>query len=190
MRILLSVGLFFAIALLAGCASLSKAQCETGDWVQVGFMDGALGQTSSQFAEHQKACSEHGISVDRAQYMQGYQQGLQRYCTPSKAAEVGVAGRTYRNVCQGEKGVSFLRVYVAAKDVYAADTEIKRIQQEIEQITKQIADSATPQPERDQLARRLTWLNSDLNDAFKIRSREERELRDIQAQEEARLARL
>ncbi len=190
MRLLLSIGLFVGLAFLAGCATLSKSQCQTGDWQQIGFNDGALGQTSSLFADHQKACSEHGISIDRAQYMQGYNRGLQQYCTPSKAAEVGIAGRTYRNVCQGARGDSFLRVYNAAKDVYDVDQEIERLQEQIEQITKKIADPATTQEERDRLARDLNWLNRDLNREYRTRSQEERELRNIQAQEEARLARL
>ncbi len=151
---------------------------------------GALGQSSSQFAEHQEACSEHGIPVDRAQYMQGYNRGLQQYCTPSSAAEIGLSGRTYRNVCQGEEGISFQRVYTAAKDVYVVDQEIKRLQDEIEKTTQKLANPATPQTERDKLARDLNWLNLDLNREYRARSQEERELRNIQAQEEARLARL
>ncbi len=43
MRLLLSIGLFVSIAFLAGCATLSKSQCETGDWQQIGFMDGGVG---------------------------------------------------------------------------------------------------------------------------------------------------
>lgn len=190
MRLLLSISLFVGLAFLAGCATLSKSQCQTGDWQQIGFGDGASGAASSRFADHQEACSEHGITVDRAQYMQGYNRGLQQYCTPSKAAEVGLAGRSYQNVCQGEEGIAFQRVYIAAKEVYEVDREIKSIQNEIEQITQKLADPATPQTERDKLARDLNWLNLDLNREYRARRQEERELRNIQAQEEARLARL
>ncbi|AVX05814.1 hypothetical protein MXMO3_03309 [Maritalea myrionectae] len=190
MRLLLSIGLFVSLAFLAGCATLSKSQCQTGDWQQIGFGDGASGATSSRFADHQEACSDHGITVDRAQYMQGYNRGLQQYCTPSKAADVGLAGRTYKNVCQGEEGVSFLRVYAAAKEVYEVDQEIEGIQDKIDKATKKLANPATPQAERDQLARDLNWLNIELNSAYRVRSREESELRNIQAREEARLARL
>lgn len=190
MRLLLSIGLFVGLAFLAGCATLSKSQCQTGDWQQIGFGDGASGATSSRFADHQEACSEHGITVDRAQYMQGYNRGLQQYCTPAKAAEVGIAGRSYKNVCQGQEGISFQRVYAAAQDVYEVDQEIESIQNEIEQITQKLANASTTQTERDKLARDLNWLNLDLNRAYRTRSREERELRNLQAQEEARLARL
>lgn len=186
MRLFLSIGLFVGLTFLAGCATLSKSQCQTGDWQQIGFNDGARGQTSSLFADHQKACSGHGISINRTQYMQGYNRGLQQYCTPAKAAEVGVAGHTYRNVCQGAQGDSFLRVYNAAKDVYAADQEIKRLQGKIKQMTQKIADPTTAQEERDRLASDLNWLNKDLDRAFRTRSQEERELRNVQAQEEAR----
>merc|ERR1711916_171837 len=68
------------IALLQGCASLSKEECLVADWQQIGFEDGSRGRDLLTLARHRKACAKAGITPDRAAYERGHRQGLLRYC--------------------------------------------------------------------------------------------------------------
>ncbi|GLQ17299.1 DUF2799 domain-containing protein [Maritalea porphyrae] len=190
MRVLILFVSVLLLGLLAGCATLSKAQCQTGDWQSVGELDGRAGYPSTRIAEHNEACSKHGVTVDRALYNKGYQAGLKAYCTPNNAAKIGLAGRAYNNVCTGENGISFLRIYREANDVYTIDREIVAIQDEVVALTEKLADPNTTQAERDQIARQIRSLNSQLSLKFSTRAREDAELRQVLLEEQKRLSSL
>ena len=67
---------------LAGCASLSKSECEVGDWYSLGKSDGYKGVSPfSKIASYNEACNEHGVYVDQDRYNQGHAEGLVNYCT-------------------------------------------------------------------------------------------------------------
>ena len=44
-------------AALAGCATLSETECRTGDWGQIGYNDGSVGNKRDIIGEHDKACA-------------------------------------------------------------------------------------------------------------------------------------
>lgn len=87
------------LALLAACASLSEDQCRAGDWRGIGFADGAQGRSPDHIARHQKACAKVGVTPDLQAWLAGRQDGLDRYCTPAKAYEVGRSGRSLAPYC-------------------------------------------------------------------------------------------
>lgn len=190
MRFLVLAFSFFLLATLAGCATLSKSQCQTGDWRSVGEADGRAGYSSSRIGEHNEACVKHGISVDRALYDKGYATGLKQYCTPNNAARVGLAGRTYRNVCTGEIGISFLRIYREANDVSSIDSDIASLQSQIDSLTERMAKPETTQDERDDIVYDIRSLNNDISRKLRDRAREDAELRQVMLEEQNRLARL
>lgn len=190
MRAIFLIVSIICLGVLAGCATLSKAQCQTGDWQSVGELDGRAGHPSTRIAEHNEACSKHSVTVDRSLYNKGYQAGLKHYCTPSNAAKIGLAGRTYNNVCTGENGISFLRIYREANDVYSIDREITALQDEIVVLTEKLADPNTTQAERDAIARDIRALNSQLSIKFSTRAREDAELRQVLLEEQKRLSSL
>ncbi|MGJ8528478.1 DUF2799 domain-containing protein [Maritalea sp.] len=181
-------GLFFLLV-LSGCATLSKSQCQTGDWRSIGENDGRSGYSSARFTEHSEACTKHGIAADRGLYEQGRKIGLRSYCTPANAAKVGLAGRSYRNVCEGDIGLSFARIHRQANDVYSIDQDIEGINSEISTLTKKLADPATLQTERDSIASDIRFLGYDLSNKQRDRSREDAELRQVLLEEQARLSR-
>ena len=81
-----------AIALLAGCATLSESQCAANDWQTVGYSDGVSGQDSSRLLKHQNACMKHGVTPDRMAYLVGWEEGVVRYCTPDNGFQQGQRG--------------------------------------------------------------------------------------------------
>lgn len=187
MRVLVGFTLFLMLCLLAGCATLSKAQCQTGDWRAIGQADGAAGLPLTRLAEHSEACTKHGFRVDEGLYKAGRDLGLRAYCTTDNAAQVGLAGKTYHNVCQGEMGVSFARIHREANDVYSVDQDISRIQAEIATKTEQLVDPKLTQEQRAKLSANIKELNWDLSRLFERRAREEAELRQVMLEEQRRL---
>ena len=190
MRLLVLAFSLILLATLAGCATLSKSQCQTGDWRSVGEADGRAGYSSVRFSEHNEACVKHGIRIDRPLYDKGYAAGLKQYCTPNNAAKVGLAGRTYNNVCTGEMGISFVRIYREANDVYSVDNDIASLQSQIDELTEKMAKPETTQDERDDIVYDIRSLNNDISRKLRDRAREDAELRQVMLEEQNRLARL
>lgn len=188
MRFILIVISFLAIATLAGCATLSQAQCKTGDWQSIGEFDGRSGHPIERFSEHIEACGSHGIVPDREAYNNGRAVGLQSYCTLQNAVKIGMAGRRYYNVCEGEIGISFVRVYREANDVGTLQSEISSILGNIESLSEKLAEPTLTQPERDQIVWEIKSLNRTIAIQQESLLREDAELRQVLLEEQKRLA--
>lgn len=63
-----------ALALLAGCASMSDTECRSANWYDVGYRDGRL-KLQSQAAVYAQQCERHGVKVDAARYEEGLRHG-------------------------------------------------------------------------------------------------------------------
>jgi len=123
-----------AALLLTGCATLSREQCQRGDWFGLGITDGQNGQPASRLDQHARACSEHGIHVDNQQSLNGRAQGLQDYCQIENAFDSGLEGRRYQQVCPPSIDAAFERYNRAAYEVY-------QIRKELEQVDDRIRDN-------------------------------------------------
>ena len=61
--------IFITLSLLTfSCATMSKEQCTLGDWKGTGLTDGENGYPRTRLADHQKACSEHGVKINKNEY--------------------------------------------------------------------------------------------------------------------------
>jgi hypothetical protein len=87
------------LCLLSGCASLSKDECLYADWQIIGYEDGAAGRSASRIGEHRKACADHAVVPDKAAYDDGYDEGLQTFCTYDRGLSQGRAGQAANAVC-------------------------------------------------------------------------------------------
>ncbi|MFT6656998.1 DUF2799 domain-containing protein [Maritalea sp.] len=188
MRIIVLAFSVILLSVLAACATLSKAQCQAGDWQNVGEFDGRMGYSFARFSEHSEACNKHGIAVDRDLYDKGYSKGLKLYCTPENAAKVGLAGKSYYNVCTGEMGKSFLRIHRQANNIYSIDNDIGSLQAQIEALTENLADPATSQTDRERIVDDIRSLNDDISRKLRDRAREDAELRQVMLEEQTRLS--
>jgi len=111
------IAVFPAMLILASCASLSKSECQSGEWQATGYEDGSHGLTSSRFNAHVKACAKHGIAADNALYTAGYQDGLEVYCQPEVGIELGLSTKHYRGVCPANLETGFLFAYLEGLDI-------------------------------------------------------------------------
>ncbi len=94
--------LLLAAVLLGGCSTLSKDQCLTGDWYDLGYQEGLTGRHYNKLSRHQKSCSKHGVQIDSGQYRTGYERGLEAFCDTFDHYQSGREGNPYKSQCRYE----------------------------------------------------------------------------------------
>jgi len=129
---------FIWILIMSGCATLSENECVTADWYEIGYSDGVKGQPDSYMEKHRKACAKHGIRANLDDWLAGREAGLQRYCTPQKGYEEGLANRQYHGVCEGRAANQFLRAYEQGQQLYQQRSLVSDLQRDIEQTSGDI----------------------------------------------------
>lgn len=187
LRFALVATAFCAAAILASCATLTKAECTAGDWRSIGIGDGANGYPASYVDNHVSACAEHGIGVDRQLYETGRQEGLRSYCRLERAESDGRAGRTNYNSCQGEIGVAFNRVHAAASALHNLNTRITTLDGEINTAVANLAKPDLKAPRRAALREQIRSLQETRVVLERERTTRETEISTIRRTEEVRL---
>ncbi|MES2053950.1 MAG: DUF2799 domain-containing protein, partial [Pseudomonadota bacterium] len=133
--------------LLAGCESLSPAECATADWRQLGVQDGSRGHTD-RIASYYESCAKAGIAVNAAVYRAGRNQGLQSYCQPANALNEGLAGNSYEGVCPAPMDQNFRNIHgIAWRDQDARKTLARLLRQQ-DQMQAELRDSKTAEDRR------------------------------------------
>jgi len=122
---------FFVIA---ACTSLSKEECQKGNWFDIGQNDGSKGRALSAFEAHAKVCKKHGIKPDRRQYEDGRLFGLARYCTPLSGFKAGRYSQTYQNVCPPESQGEFVRGYELGAQFGQVERQLSDVNSDIVEI--------------------------------------------------------
>ena len=76
--------LLLVIGLLASCANnkMDEYSCLTTNMYQQGMTDGQKGEPMRPLAEAQMECASHGIKINTKQYVEGWQEGMEQFCTP------------------------------------------------------------------------------------------------------------
>jgi len=159
------VALALILAALAGCASMSKEECLTANWVDVGTRDGQNGQPRSRFADHVEACREAGVRADQGQYMAGWERGIVVFCTPHNGFEFGLKGHYYSDgTCPPALEPGFRHGYDRGRDIYRAQQEVDRIERDIREKQRKL-EQAKKDDERRDLRRQLSNLDYDMRRA-------------------------
>lgn len=149
------LGLAISASILSGCATMSKGECLTANWYQVGRNDGARGYERARLYKHREACVEYGVSPQSSQYYKGRQAGLHSYCTPQNGFDEGRSGRPYRDVCPAKLEPAFLREYRQGEAIHDVLEEINNTQSHIDRLGRQLTDDDTDADERDDIRDRL-----------------------------------
>lgn len=143
MSILLRGSILLVLLVLGGCETLSRSECQTGQWYSIGERDGANGYSEDRFLENAKACSKHGLPADRERWLDGRARGLDRYCTARNAFSVGTQYASYQGVCTGPAEGDFLHGYNLGRSLADArgrrshwEEEINRIHHRLEEPAK------------------------------------------------------
>ena len=135
------------LASLSGCANMNQAECEAANWRAIGYEDGVLGNRDTQFSQHRKECSAHGITANIDEYLEGHEEGSKKYCTQSNGFFLGMKGRDYNRNCPEDLAPVFIngladgkRIYTAEKAMNSADDALERLYARIENFEELIED--------------------------------------------------
>ena len=120
-----------AVLLLAGCASLDKAECVNADWYTIGLEDGARGRTLERLGQHRRACAEHGVAPDPERYVAGRSEGLKSFCTYQRGYDNGRAGQAFADVCPATLAAAFSAGWRQGRDLYELNRRLAAVQAEI-----------------------------------------------------------
>ena len=158
--------LLAALAALGGCASLSKDECLSADWQDIGIRDGANGQPEEYLLQHATACAKVGVTPDRARWLAGREQGLERFCTPQRAYQAGESGGSFdAAICRNYDQERLFAAYSQGRDLNRLGGEINSIDNEMRDIRSRLDQKDLDQKERERLAYRLGQLEYQRNDA-------------------------
>jgi len=135
-----AVFLLCTCLLLTGCATLSREQCQRGDWFEIGSSDGQAGQPLSRLEQHQRACGEYGLAVDQQQYVSGHAQGLEEYCQLDNAIRSGLEGNRYQGVCPPALDTAFERANRTAYQVYRLRKDLDQVEDQLRQQERRLRE--------------------------------------------------
>mgnify|MGYP004701509617 CR=1 FL=1 len=122
-----ALSLTASIVLLSACSSISKEECQIGDWYSIGVNDGKRGELSSTFRDYQKDCAEHGVKPDFKAYQEGHRQGLVFYCDFANGEAHGRSGASYNTACTGPLEPQFRQGYQQGNRWYKAKKRVDDI---------------------------------------------------------------
>lgn len=132
------LGIMASSLMVAGCATMSKAECQVADWYQVGAKDGSNGHDWSRLASHAKACAKVGITPDRDVWEQGRQAGLQSYCTTANAYRLGRSGSRLNSVCPSELLDVLTRANNYGYNMNRLESQIEKDRKELTKLREQL----------------------------------------------------
>ncbi|HXH64070.1 MAG TPA: DUF2799 domain-containing protein [Mariprofundaceae bacterium] len=110
-RLIYPLVLLWLTGALAGCASMSKKDCENADWHAIGYNDGARGIPAGHLNVYSQRCAEYKIAPDVNAYQTGWGEGIRNYCTSANGYNAGAAGYAYNNICPADVAPAYLEGY-------------------------------------------------------------------------------
>jgi hypothetical protein len=137
MRILLTAAL---AAGLAACATMEPEQCAVADWRALGLQDGEAGRSLAHFEARTRDCAKAGFAADFTSYKMGRENGLTRYCTPSRGFREGLAGATYEGVCPSDQAGEFQVAYNEGARAHRALDAVRSAEREVSSVGTRIDD--------------------------------------------------
>ena len=179
------LAVFALVASLGGCASLSKSECLNANWEDIGMRDGANGQPEEYLIEHSTACAKVGVAPDRGAWLHGREVGLERFCAPHRAYQLGEGGSSFEvGICRNFDTERLQVAYEKGRDVRRRSEELDSIDNEIRSINTRLEEKdKEKQPlekkERDSLIFRLGVLTVQRAEAERAYDRARYRARDL-----------
>ena len=133
------------MAVIHGCATLSKSECKNADWETIGLEDGAAGRAVTYISRHRESCADYGVKPVLSEYQKGHSKGVTIFCRPRNGFELGSAGRGYDVQCPAALRAAFVAAYDDGVELYnarqalnAAQQDVKTAREELDEINKKI----------------------------------------------------
>jgi hypothetical protein len=104
---------------LFGCAHVSKKDCKEKNWFLVGRHDAADGKSKADMAKVADSCRRYTLpKPPELQYAEGYEAGLNDYCTNERGLNLGGSGAKYPFICPKDRFPKMLDGYAAGLKTY------------------------------------------------------------------------
>jgi hypothetical protein len=130
------------LSALGGCASLSKSECMNANWEDIGVRDGANGQPEEYLINHSTACAKVNVVPDRGAWLHGRDRGLERFCVPHRAYQVGESGSSFEvGICRNFDQDRLRDAYEKGRDVHRLADQVDSIDNEIRSINTRLENS-------------------------------------------------
>jgi hypothetical protein len=156
------------LSTLGGCASLSKNECMSANWEDIGVRDGANGRPEEYLIQHSTACAKVNVVPDRGAWLHGRERGLERFCVPHRAYSIGEYGGNFDvGICRDFDQDRLIDAYELGRDVHRFSSNVAAIDTEIREIRAILEKSDLEQKERERLAYRLGQLSYEREGALR-----------------------
>jgi hypothetical protein len=161
-RIGIALAAVAAVLTLASCAPMTEGECRGTDWRERGVHDGSRGQRVRDFGSFREQCGKFGIAPDERAYLSGRAIGLARYCTPESGLAQGKAGSGYSSgVCPAATEPQFMKNHKLGHEIYLLNSQLRRVDQQIDEAEKQIKDAALTDDRRRALRENIRNLDRE-----------------------------
>lgn len=153
------LSLVFLIA--SGCVSTEK-RCATANWGEIGHSEAMRGQDMEERVAHWNArCSEFSVQVDQNLYSQGYQAGVQEYCSINNAYDVGSRNNILNyGLCQKNIIGKLKKANQDGAQVYVLTNQLRELNGDYEGLDTQL-ENATDFSEINEIRREKTRIDRE-----------------------------
>jgi len=169
-----------ALLLTSGCASLSKDECLSANWEDIGVRDGANGQPEEYLIQHSTACAKVHVAPDRGAWLHGRERGLERFCVPQRMFNIGEYGGGFdAGICRNFDQERLADAFEKGREVHRRADILSNIDAEAREIRTKLEKKDLEQKERERLAFRLGQLEYERIDADRALERARYRGRDL-----------
>ena len=156
---------FIYLALIAvtltSCETMSKEECLSADWYQVGYQAGRDGEERAHIEHIAESCAKAHVMPDRERYFSGRNEGLRIYCTPENGFYLGKNGTSLHHVCPPESAIRFEVAYHHGHQVYDARQQVTRLVEKRHKLEEKL-DNATTDEGKKKIRNELEELDKRL----------------------------
>ncbi|MBC7693413.1 MAG: DUF2799 domain-containing protein [Methylotenera sp.] len=143
-RSLLTLALTGLMGLTACSHGMSKQDCESADFYQMGLEDGKDGKTTDRLQQMKGQCSGQGVAIAEDKYNYGRQVGLANYCDAGRAKNDVKDGKN-DSICMKDKVPPYQSAYTQevnnlraknAKELQDLEKSQAKIQQKKDELNR------------------------------------------------------
>lgn len=113
---------FISLFSILGCSTYSKSQCENISWYDMGYRSALQGERQIDRVTHfQIECTqEHNVAINDKNFADGFNKGLEAFCSSEGGRNLGQTGGIYRGTCPKQAEEPFLKSYDSGRLDYLA----------------------------------------------------------------------
>jgi hypothetical protein len=127
-----------AVALTAGCATMSAEECMVADWYRLGDLDARAGRGSDFLANRAGDCAEAGYPADTEAWYAGFEHGLLAFCTLDSGFRFGLEGKSYERSCPAHLEAGFLDGFELGQSIHQLQSRVNASRQEVDRLTREL----------------------------------------------------